>query len=171
MGYVHDTAMSQWIPPSMAHLVTGTWVHSAGAVANTIALKKNQANETATVTIPIPLLSNSASYKGSKLVSIDIYWETLTLALDALSAAIYQVVLPANGDAIAAPTSLAFSYDAGHDAAGERLTLDQHKMTLTLTTPKWIDNDDVIHVQLSVDAGATSDFYLLGARANYTLRI
>ena len=171
MGYVHDTSMSMFIPPNLAHAQTGTWSEGAGQVAGTITKEKSAADETATLTIPVLLPGNSASYKGCKLVSIDIYWEVTAAALDALAATIYQAVLPANGAAIAAPTSLAFSYDSGHDDAAERITQDQHSMKLTLTTPKWIDNDDFIYVQLSVNAAAASVFEFLGARANYTLRV
>ena len=52
-GYVHDTAMSQYIPPTAFHIVTGTWTQAAGAVAGTIAMHKAAAAETATVNIPI----------------------------------------------------------------------------------------------------------------------
>jgi hypothetical protein len=168
---IHDTEMSQWIPPTAAHLVTGTWTKTAGQVANTIVAHKAAADETAVVTIPILLPSNSGSYKGVLLTSIDVYWEVVTAALDAIDALVYKVVAPTNGAAIAAPTSVAFSYDAGHDTAAERLTLEQHTMALTLTTPAWIDDGDVYQVELTVDAALTSIFELIGARANFTLRL
>jgi len=171
MGYVHDTAMSQFIGPDECHYVTGTWTRTAGAVANTIAMSRAQADASTVITIPITLPQNSASYKGSKLVSIDVWWECLTAANDALAAVIYEATLPANGAAFAAPTSLAFSYDTGHDLAAERLTLDQHKMTLTLTTPLWMDHDSLVTVEITIDAAATSDITFFGARANFTLRI
>ena len=171
MGYVHDTAMSQWLPPSLAHYVTGTWADAAGQVATTIVKQKAAADNTATLTIPIVIPSNSAAYKGCKVSTIDVYWEVTVAALDALSATIYLVTLPANGAAIAAPASQAFSYDTGHDTAGERLTLDQHTMTLTLTTAIWLDNDQVLQVELSVNAAAASVFDYIGTRVNYTLRV
>jgi len=171
MGYVHDTAMSQFIPPNKCHYVTGTWTDAAGSIANTICKSKAQANETAVVTIPSALPQNSASYKGSKLVSIDIWWECLTLAMDAVTAAIYKATLPAQGADFAAPTAQTFTYDADHDLAAERITLNEHKMTLTITTPFWMDDDDLVTVQLTMDAGATSDLTFFGARANYTFRV
>jgi hypothetical protein len=171
MGYVHDTAMSQFIPVNACSFVTGTWADAAGAVAGTVCKSRTAADASTVISIPITIPQNSASYKGSKLVSIDIWWECLTAANDALAAAINHSVLPATGDAFAAITALAFSYDTGHDTAGERLTLDQHKMTLTLTTPKWLDNDDLILVQITIDAAATSAITFFGARANFTLRV
>jgi hypothetical protein len=49
-GYVHDTAMSQYIPPTAAHIVTGTWTQAAGQVAGTICMHKAAAAESPTIT-------------------------------------------------------------------------------------------------------------------------
>ena len=46
MGYVHDTSMSQYIPPTAMHCVTGTWTDAAGAVSGTIARHKAANAET-----------------------------------------------------------------------------------------------------------------------------
>ena len=68
--------------------------------------------------------------------------------------------------------SQAFTYDTGHDAAGERVDIDQHKMTLTITAPFGIDNDEYVQVELTIDqAGDAGVVNLLGAIANYTLRV
>ena len=117
MGYVHDTHMSKWITPSRCHYVTGTWSDAAGAVAGTIAKSKAAADNTAVVTIPIALPANSSSRKGSYVKSVEVYWEVLTAAMDAVTAVINLARFPANGDAFAAVTAQAFSYDAGHDTA------------------------------------------------------
>ena len=90
--------------------------------------------------------------------------------MDAVSATIYKCTLPANGADYGAPTSLSFTYDTGHDTAPERLTLDEHKMTLTLDTPIFLDDDDELLVALSFDAAATSVLTFFGGRVNYTFR-
>ena len=65
-----------------------------------------------------------------------------------------------------------FTYDAGHDDAAERIDVDQHKMTLTLTTPLWVDNDVYVLVELTINqAGDTGVIEFLGAVANVTLRL
>lgn len=171
MGYVNDTKMSQFLPPTMAHFVTGTWTDAAGQVASTIVKTKAAADNTGVITIPIVIPSNSGSYKGCYLKTIDVYWECSSLAMDAVTALVHKVTLPADGAAIGTVEALTFSYDTGHDTAAERLTLDQHKMTLTLTTPEWLDDDEVIQVQITADAGATSVFDYIGARANFELRL
>lgn len=171
MGYVHDTGVSKWIPPTQCHYVTGTWTDAAGAVAGTICKSKAAADNTAVVTIPISLASNSGARKGSYVKSVEVYWEVLTAAMDAVTAAINLARFPANGAAFAAVTAQTFTYDSGHDTAAERLTLDQHKMTLTLATPMWLDDDDVLMVQMTFDAAATSALTFFGAKVNYTVRL
>ena len=65
MGYVHDTHMSQYIPPTAMHCVTGTWTDRPPAhVAGTIAMHKAAGAETAVVNIPIMLPSNSQRRQG-----------------------------------------------------------------------------------------------------------
>ncbi len=110
---------------------------------------------------------NDGPDKGCCLVSVDVYWEVLTAAADAVDALIHRVTLPVNGAAIGTVESLAFSYDTGHDTGPERLTLDQHSMTLTLTAPVWIEDDQVIQVQVIIDAAATSAITVFGARQLY----
>ncbi len=171
MGYVHDTHMSKFVSPTECHFVTGTWSDAAGAVAGTICKSKAAADNTAKVTIPIALPANSLARKGSYVKSVVVFWEVLTAAMDAVSAAINLARLPANTAAFAAVTAQSFTYDAGHDTAAERLTLDQHSMTLTLDTPIYLDDDDVLLVEMTFDAAATSALTFFGAKVNYTLRL
>ena len=109
--------------------------------------------------------------KGSYLKSIEIDFEITGASLTALTAVVNKVTRGADGAVavVAAPT---FTYDTGHDTAGERVDVGQHKMTLTLATPVWIDNDEYFLVELTCDqAGDTGVIELLGAVANYTLRL
>jgi hypothetical protein len=163
--------MSLFIPPDCCHYVTGTWTELAGAVANTIAKSRGAGDASTTITIPIPIPQNSVAFKGSKLVSVDCWWEVLTGALDACASLIYKATLPVHGAAFAAPALVTFAYDADHDTAPERLTLDQHKQTVTITTPAWLDNDDLYTLEIIMDAAANSAITFFGARANYTLRV
>jgi hypothetical protein len=73
--------------------------------------------------------------------------------------------------AVAVVDAQTFTYDAGHDTAAERDDLDQHKMTLTLDTPIWIDNDVYVLVELTLDQALTTTIDLLGAVANFDLKV
>ena len=170
MGYVHDTKMSQYIPPTLFHCVTGTWTQAAGAVTGTIAKHVAAADQSTVINIPIVIPSNASAQKGARLESIEVDFEILVAACDALAAVINKVTRGAD-TAVAVVESLAFSYDTGHDTAAERLTLDQHKMTLTLTTPVWLDNDVYILVEITANQALTTTLDFLAAVANFTLRL
>lgn len=170
MGYTHNTHMAQYIPPTLFHCVTGTWSLAAGQVAGTIVKKVNDADQTSVINIPVLVPSNSVALQGAYLKSIEIDFEVIDAALTALTAVVNKVTRGADG-AVAVVAAQTFTYDTGHDTAGERVDVDQHKMTLTITTPFWIDNDAYVLVELTCDqAGDTGVIELLGAVANYTLR-
>jgi len=169
-GYVHDTGMAQYIPPTLWHNVTGTWTHAAGAVTDTIAVVNGAADATTTTNIPIMVPSNSVAQKGAYLVSVEIDYEVTVAACDAVTA-VFNVVTRGADGAAATVAAQTFTYDAGHDTAPERIDVDQHRMTLTLTTPVWLDNDQYALVELTFDRAATTVVHELAAVANYTLRI
>jgi hypothetical protein len=169
-GYVHDTSMSLFIPPADMLKTAGTWTDTVGGVANTYMQRRTAADATAIIVIPIAIPQNSVALKGGYIKSIDIWYNVTTAAMDAVTALLTRATLPATGAAFGAVAAPAFTYDTGHDTAAERLTLDEHKMTLTITTPFWLDDDDELYVELTIDAAATSLFDLYGARANYTFR-
>lgn len=170
MGYVHDTAMSQWIPPTAMFGDTAAWGIAAGEVSNSLVYACDATDETANLFIPVPLPSNSVDMKGAYLKSIEIDFEILTADCDAVSAVIYKNVRGADGAdvTVSAPS---FTYDAGHDTAAERYDVDEHKMTLTLDAAAWIDNDHYYWVKVIFDKATTTTVDVLGAVANYTLRV
>lgn len=169
-GYVHDTAMTQFIPVTTMYGDTAAWTLGAGQVANSFVYKCDATDEVANLFISIPLPSNSVPLKGAYLKSIEIDFEILIAALDVLTPVIYKYTRGADGADVVVSTP-AFSYDSGHDSAAERIDVDEHKMTLTLDTPAWIDNDEYYIVKLPFDKAATSTVEVLGAFANYTLRL
>lgn len=172
MGYVHDTSMSQFISPADCLLTVGAWVDTVSPTTALVYMKKRTAAAaTNQLIIPICLLQNSVALKGSYLKSIDIWWELTTTALTTLTALISRATLPAHDAAFAAPAAPAFTYDAGNLDNAARVDVEQHKMTLTITTPFWMDDDDLIYVDLTIVAAGTSQFDFYGARANFTLRV
>jgi len=169
MGYVHDTAMSQFIPPAAAGFSAGTW---ADALASNVWCKSRTAADASfTIGIPVLLPSNSAALKGACLQSIDVWYSIATAAADDFaSVSLYADTLAASGTANSAAAVTA-TLDAAHDTAAERKATGEHKLTLTLATPVWVDHEAAYHIELVVDAAATTVFKLFGARANYTLRL
>jgi hypothetical protein len=167
MGYVHDTSMSQYIPPNLAHCVTGTWTDIAGQVAGTIARHKAATAETSTINIPILLPSNSKALKGSLLKSVEVDYEILVAACTSWTMSIVKVVRGIN-TAVAVVSAPAGTQTL--TPATTAATVDQHKDVFTLTTPAYIDNDEYYFLKIVAVAAATSQIDILGAVANYTLR-
>jgi hypothetical protein len=168
MGYVHDTNMSQFIPPNLAHCVTGTWTDVAGQVAGTIVRHKAAAAETSTINIPILLPSNASAQKGSMLKYVELDYEVLVAACTSVTLSIVKVVRGVD-------TAVAVvSAPAGTQlltAATSAATVDQHRDRFTLTTPAYIDDDELYFLKASVVAAATTTFDIIGAVAYYTARL
>jgi hypothetical protein len=167
---IHNTHVSQYIPHTLFQCVTGTWTEAAGQVTDTVCKHVAATDEVATVNIPVMIPSNSIGLQGAKLVSVEIDYEVLVAACDAVSAVVNLVTRGADG-AVATVAAQDLTYDTGHDTAGERIDVDQHRMILTLDTPIWIDNDQYVLVELTFDKAATTTLDLLAAVANFTLRM
>jgi hypothetical protein len=170
-GYVHDTAVTVFIPPGACMLTVGAWVDTVGAVANTYMKRGTAAAATWVLVIPIFPIQNAVALKGSYFKSLDMWWINGTAALTTFTAAFRRAVPPLNAAAYGAPTADAFAYDANHLANANRITVAQHTMVLTPTTPMWLANSDQFYGEFTIVNPGTSvlDFY--GARANFTLRI
>ena len=170
MGYVNDTHMSQFIPPSEFQLSAGTWTM---AVSSNVVSRDRTANDSAfTALIPIPIPSNASAYKGAKLLSIDVWYSIGTAAADDFATVeLEKMTLPADDTAVSG-AAVTTTCDTGHDTAAERLAVDSdHCMTVTLSTAAWLDDGDAYWLQLVVDCAAGTVFKFFGARANYTLRV
>jgi len=167
MGYVHDTHTSQWIPPTMVYGDTAAWAMAAGQVSGSIVYGCDATDEVANLVIPIIAPSNSVALKGALLKSIEIDYQIVTAACDAVTATIVKMTRGIEGAVVVVDAAVAFSQTP---TAANSKSADQHKLELTLTTPVWIDNDEYYYVKIAFDKAATSTVEFLGAVANFTLR-
>lgn len=168
MGYVHDTHMQKFVPPTAFHCVTGTWADAAGNVAHTIVKQKVAGAETATVTIPLIVPSNSSDEKGSMIASVEVDYEILTAAATSITATVWKIARGADG-AVAVATQVTAAQDL--TAATDAADVDQHALTVTITTPEYIDDDEYWFVELACVCAATTVLEFLGAQINYTARM
>ena len=170
MGYVHDTAMTLFIPPTLAHFVSATalntWV--AGQTVDTIVAHTSYVNETTVINIPIIVPSNSVALKGAYLKSIEIDYEVLAGEPTSIAFVINKITRNVDGTP---PTVDALPHTATLTAATCK-TVNEHRNVLTLTTPIWIKNTEEVLVEITRVAGAGANtFDVLGAFVNYTIRI
>jgi hypothetical protein len=167
-GYVHDTAMSQYIPPNDFHCVTGTWTDIAGQVAGTICRHKAAAAETTTINIPILIPSNSVAGKGSLLKSVEVDYELQAAAATTWTMSIVKVVRGID-TAVAVVSAPAGTQTL--TPATTAATVDQHRDVFTLTTPAYIDNDEYYFLKIVAVCAAGTTIDLLGAVSNFTARM
>lgn len=168
MGYVADKNFSQFIPVAEFEVAgTCVWTHS---VASNLVKSARAANDTAfSLWIPIQIQSNNIALKGSRLKSVDVYFLVGTADLTTFTEPVLQkITLPA-ADA-SAPTGAAVTTTSTPINATV-LTQAQHKVTVTLTTPEWVDDDVVYILDLEIDPAATSVLTFYGARANFDVRM
>lgn len=169
MGYVHVTDICQFIPPSMIQKSSGTWTPT---VASNVATDVRSAADAAfDLVIPIILPGSTVGNQGVKLVSIDVWYVIATAAADDFATVdLNKVTLPVDG-AAATGAAVATTCDADHDTAAERKAADEHKMTVTLDSPAFIEDDEYYFLHLNIDAAAGTVFSIVGAQANFTLRL
>ena len=175
MAYTNNTQMSQWIPP---HLFADVGAGSplAHAYASQIAYESRTPAGAGTFTVHIPILlpSNAAYRVGAYLATVDLIYKTATAALTSWATVDLNkmtLVAGTGGSGSFTGASIANTQDATHNTSALRSDLGVHCMTVTPTTPPWIDNDDSYVLSCTLIAAATSilDFY--GARCNFTLRV
>ena len=176
MGYVHDTAMALFIPPTAFGFSAGTWTLTVAS--NVWSMDRTAADASATIFMPLPIPSNSVALKGAQLESVELMYSLGTADADDWAVATCLIYLDtlsptaASGSGtINTAASVASTKDAGHDTDAECLAQDEHRMKLTVTTPLWIDNDQAYHAEFIVDAAAGTVVKVFGGIANYTLRV
>jgi hypothetical protein len=168
MGFVHDTHFAQSIPIEAMSYVTGTW--APVLASNVLSMDKTAGDESTTIYIPIMVPSNASALKGAKLKSVDVHYHIGTAAADDFATVeLEKVTFEADGT-IPTGEAVTTTEDAAHDTAAERKAADDHKMTVSVTTPEWVDNDVMHYLTLIIDCAAGTVLKLYGAVANYELR-
>ena len=169
MGYVSDKHFSQFISPFAYGKNAGTWTPTIAS--NVVKDVRSQADASFTLLIPITIPSNESGLKGARLKSIEIFYAIGTAAADDFATVAIDKVTLGVDDTAATGASVPHTIDAGHDTDSERLAVDtDHVMTLTITTPFWIDDNEVVWVSLIVDCHANTVFTNFGAVAHFDLR-
>lgn len=169
MGYVNDTQMANFIHPGDFEMSAGTW--AVTEASNVVSNDRSAADAAVTVLIPIRLPSNTAALKGAKLTSIDVGYFIGTAAADDFATVELEKVTINTDDVAASGSAVTTTEDSAHDSAAERKAADDHTMTVTITTPEWVDDQVCYWLKLVIDCAATTVLKFYGAIAHYTLRV
>lgn len=167
MGYVHAN-ISQVVPCTSMLPVTGTWTEAVGAVAGTICKHKAAAPETATVYIPLDVLSSATALKGSMINSIEVDYEVLIAACTSVTATLKKITRGAEG-AVAVVSTITTTQSLV--AATAAATVDQHRLVVSVTTPAYINDDEIYQLEVAFVAAATTTLDVLAAVVNLTQRL
>jgi hypothetical protein len=167
MGYVHDTRMSQFVFPGEIQKSAGTWTPTLAT--NDVYERRTAADANFALFVPIKLPSNSNDTKGAYLKSIELIWNETNAMDDFATVALKKLTFSGAGASSAADVTV--TVDAANDTAAERKAAGTHRMTVTLATPVWVDNDQCFYLYALVDGSATGVFDLYGAVVNFTLRL
>ena len=169
MGYVHLTDICQFISPFAIGKSSGTWTPT---VANdAVSDLRTPADAAFDLLIPLVQPGSDVALQGARIKSVDVWYVISVAAADDFATVeIDKMTLAANGAACSGANP-AVTIDADHDTAAERKAVASHKMTITLDTPCFIEDDTAYFLHLNVDAAATTVFALVGAQVNYDLRL
>ena len=169
MGYVNDTHAAQFIHPGDFEMSAGTWAVTESS--NVVSNDRSAADAAVTVLIPIRMPSNASALKGAKLTSIDVGYLIGTAAADDFATVELSKVTIGADNVAAAGEAVTTTEDSAHDTAAERKAADDHTMTVTITTPEWMDDGDCYWLKLVIDCAAATVLKFYGAIAHYTLRL
>ena len=121
--------------------------------------------EAAVVVVPIPhALGRAATSRGMKVTSVELYYKVGTGAGTALTCKLYKTTLAADGTIPTAAEVTATGDLSGSDA----YDADEHKYTLTPSTPAFIADNEALHVELSLTKATTTHLWFYGALVNFT---
>ncbi len=169
MGYVNVTDISKFIPPSKILKTAGTWTPAISS--NVISEAKSAADEATTLLIPIDLEGADVALQGAKIQSVDIWYKIATAAADDFATvAASKVTLPASSVAVSG-AAVTVTCDADHDTAAERKATGDHKMTVTFSSPAFLEDNETIWISLVIDCAATTVLSIYGAQINFDLRL
>jgi hypothetical protein len=168
MGYIHDN-VSFVIPVTQFAHTAGTW--NITGSANVWYSQRAAADAGVTTYVPLGSVpQRDGALKGTKINSVDFHFRVLTAALDAMEAHVYKATMGADGSLLTV-AEVTTTYDTGHDSASERIDVDEHKMTLSITTPFYLEENEMLFLEVVYDAAATSVIQEYYAVANGTVRL
>ncbi len=167
MGYVNDKAFAQFIPPGCIAKSAGTW--TATLASNVYSEVRTAAAAGFNLFVPLMMPSNADALKGAKLLSVELVYKVATAALTSVTTVeLEKDTISAAGAVTGAAVTA--TINGTEDTSAKRLAQGDHRVIVTPTVPKFLDNDEYQYLYVTFVAQATTAFTLFGAIANYELR-
>ena len=160
MGYVHNTHMAKQVPLSDIISTVGTW--TLAVASNLWSLNKTAADNTSVLCIPLEVPQNSEIGAGSIINSVVISYSVATDVLTDMTASAYKTTINAEGTA---PTVAQVNSSATFGK-----TIDDHTVSVELGI-EYPKENEMINLEVTIDATATAVVKITGVMINYTLRV
>lgn len=164
--FVMDTDIADFIKMLGIKDITGvpsagTWTITRVAQADYV-LRKTQGDDTSIIGIDITEILRTTALKGFKLASFDLIFRNNTLDLDAHTITLDKIVYVNSVAPAITSVPLTATLPVGQDA-------DPQVYNVSIDTPAFLIDDDAKYVmELTVDAGATSDYDFIGVMLKFT---
>jgi hypothetical protein len=170
MGYLNDTDMSQFIAPSLIVKTAGTWTDTVSG--NIWACARTAGAATFNLIIPVRIMSNIQAAQGYRLKSVDVFYKIATANLNNMTTVQMSKMTGSTAHTVAtAGSSVTCTLDSSHLTSGNRSGQTDHRMTISLSSPAWVLQNQLYLVYITCDAPATTVFTLYGAQANFEVRL
>ena len=169
MGYATDLNCCQWIPPYQMVKSAGTWTPTLAS--NVYKEVRTTAAAAFNLFIPIQVSGNAVPLKNVRIKSIDVWWINATADLTSVTTVeLEKMALLAQTVAVTG-AAVVTTQDTLNDTTAKRITQASHKMTVTITTPEWVQANTAYCLYITFDCATTSALALFGAQVNYDLRV
>lgn len=124
--------------------------------------------EACTMLVPVPhALARTTADRGMKVTSVELYYKVADAACTAVTVGGYKVTLKADGT-IPAAASIAGAKDL---ADNDCVSVDEHKVTWTPTTPAFLGDNEAMYVKLSLTKAVATNLWFYGALVNFQRRL
>jgi len=155
-----------FVSPFEGNVYAATDTPARDVTSNVPAMKSAKTTaEAVTVIVPLNLpLARTATSRGAKITSVELYYKVGSAACTAVSLAVYKVTLAADGTALSA-AEVAGAKDLADD---DCIDADEHTITWTPTTPAFIGDNEFWYAVLSLTKATGTDLYWYGALINFT---
>lgn len=164
-----------WVGPDQFRTLSGAWTYEQdGSLAQ---LTRVASSGTGAVRCSVSLICREAANKGLQLNAVDWMYSVDTADLDDVKGKVVMTEALANGtkpDAVALAGDNDVEYDTAHNTAAKRGADDaapeQHRMTITVPSPEYIEADKGLDLRLAVDGdgGGSGVFKFYGALMKFS---
>ena len=136
-------------------------------LATNVVSKKVTAGGATVINVIVPLnnaLVRSTASRGVKVTTVELHYVVAVAAGTAITTKIFKAAIPADGTAFTA-AEVTSTKDIADASCYD---VDEHKVTVTPTTPAFIADDEIWWLEMVFTPANTTQLDVMGATVNFT---